>query len=369
MPGRKLPVNQLRLTAWSKTVMAMSVLKTSSVEVAEHPGLLLEMFRAPADWQLRQTGRVNRIRFGFVMPADQLDKTRRATFVDDLDRALSLVSGHFDSAWIIDHLQFDDQDVLEGFTTLAYMAARHPQLKFGHTVLCQSFRNPALLAKMGATLQFLSGGRFILGIGAGWHEEEYRAYGYDFPPAAVRVEQLDEALTIVKALWTEETATFHGKHYRVHEARCEPKPTPLPPIMVGAFKPLMLRLTARHADWWNVSSTGPGVYRRMAAELERACVEVGRDPATVRRTWAGGCACAPTQAEAEELAGDRISADNDDDFGFVGTPERVIEQMRPFVELGVDYFMLDCGGFPRLTTLEMLIDQVLPVWGAGLHRA
>ena len=107
----------------------------------------------------------------------------------------------------------------------------------------------------------------------------------------------------------------------------------------------------------------------MAAELERACVEVGRDPATVRRTWAGGCACAPTQAEAEELAGDRISADNDDDFGFVGTPERVIEQMRPFVELGVDYFMLDCGGFPRLTTLEMLIDQVLPVWGAGLHRA
>ena len=101
---------------------------------------------------------MTRVCFGLVMPADQLDKTRRTTFVHDLDRALSLISGHFDSAWIIDHLQFGDDDVLESFTTLSFMAARHPQLKFGHTVLCQSFRNPALLAKMGATLQFLSGG-------------------------------------------------------------------------------------------------------------------------------------------------------------------------------------------------------------------
>jgi alkanesulfonate monooxygenase SsuD/methylene tetrahydromethanopterin reductase-like flavin-dependent oxidoreductase (luciferase family) len=122
---------------------------------------------------------MTQIQFGFTMPADQLDKARRTTFVADLDRALALVSGHFDSAWIIDHLQFGADDVLESFTTLAYMAARHPLLKFGHTVVFQSFRNPALLAKMAATLQFLSGGRFILGIGAGWHEEEYQAYGYD----------------------------------------------------------------------------------------------------------------------------------------------------------------------------------------------
>src|SRR5215207_7636496 len=107
------------------------------------------------------------IQFGFTMPADQLDKTQRATYVADLNRALTLISGHFDSAWFIDHLQFGETDLLEGFTALSYMAALHPQLKFGHTVLCQSFRNPALLAKMGATLHFLSGGRFILGIGAG----------------------------------------------------------------------------------------------------------------------------------------------------------------------------------------------------------
>src|SRR5262245_57510705 len=130
------------------------------------------------------------LQFGFCMPAETRHKTRRATFVEDLNRALERITGHFDSAWMVDHLMFDDTDVLEGFTALAYVAALHPKLKFGHAVLCQSFRNPALLAKMGATLQFMSGGRFILGMGAGWHEPEYRAYGYDFPANGVRVEQL-----------------------------------------------------------------------------------------------------------------------------------------------------------------------------------
>ena len=301
------------------------------------------------------------IQFGFTMPADQLDKTQLATYVADLNRALTLISGHFDSAWFIDHLQAGDEDMLEGFTALSYMAALHPQLKFGHTVLCQSFRNPALLAKMGATLHFLSGGRFILGLGAGWHEEEYRAYGYDFPPAGVRVEQLEETLHIIKAMWTEPQATFQGKHYHVHAAYCEPKPDPLPVIMVGAFKPKMLRLTARYADWWNVSSTGVQTYRRIVETFEQACAAVGRDPATVRRSWGGGCACAPTEAAANRLAAVRFSADNEDDFGFVGTPPQIVEQMRPFIELGVDYFMVDCSGFPELTTLELLITEVLPV--------
>jgi alkanesulfonate monooxygenase SsuD/methylene tetrahydromethanopterin reductase-like flavin-dependent oxidoreductase (luciferase family) len=304
---------------------------------------------------------MTQIKFGFTMPADQLDKSQRTTFVEDLDRALKLISGHFDSAWIIDHLQFGDADVLEGFTALTYMAALHPQLKFGHTVLCQSFRNPALLAKMGATLQFLSGGRFLLGIGAGWHAEEYQAYGYDFPSARVRVEQLEETLQIIKAMWTEKRVTFVGRYYRVIDAYCEPKPDPLPTIMVGAFKPKMLRLTATYADGWNVSSTGINRYRRLAEAFEHVCADVDRDPTAVRRSWSGGCACAPTQAEAERFAGERYRADNpEDDFGFVGTPNQVVEQMRAFIDLGVDYFMVDCGGFPRLTTLEMLINEVLP---------
>ncbi len=176
----------------------------------------------------------------------------------------------------------------------------------------------------------------------------------------MRVEQLQEALQIIKAVWTEEKATFEGKYYRVIEAHCEPRPDPVPTLMVGAFKPKMLRLAAKYADWWNVSSTGIDRYRPMAEEFERACAEVGRAPSTVRRSWIGGCACASTQEEAEGFTAGRYSADDDEDFGFVGTPKQLVEQMRPFIDLGVDYFMFDCGGFPKLTTLEMLINEVLP---------
>jgi alkanesulfonate monooxygenase SsuD/methylene tetrahydromethanopterin reductase-like flavin-dependent oxidoreductase (luciferase family) len=142
---------------------------------------------------------------------------------------------------------------MEGWRALTYLSALQPRLKFGHAVLSQSFRNPALLAKMDATLQYMSGGRFILGIGAGWKKYEYRAYGYDFPSAGTRIEELEETLQIINAMWREKQGTVQGKHYRVIEAWCEPKPEPIPPIMIGGSKPRMLRLIARYADWWSVS--------------------------------------------------------------------------------------------------------------------
>src|SRR5688572_22887439 len=307
---------------------------------------------------------MTRIQFGFTMPYGARDSARRPTFAENLDRALDLAAGHFDSAWSIDHILPDDADLLEGFTTLTYMAARHPEFTFGHTVLCQSFRNPALLAQMGATLHFLSGGPFILGIGAGGQQAEYQAYGYDFPSALTRVEQLEEALQIIRAMWTEERATFAGRHYHVSDALCAPKPDRIPLVMVVAFRPKMLRVTAKYADWWNVSSTAVEGYKHMAEQCERACADVGRDPATLRRTWCGGCICASTQEESEAIARDRFGGNDSDNFDFVGTPQQIVEQMRPFVDMGVDYFMLDCGDFPRLTTLELLINEVLPAVSA-----
>lgn len=297
-----------------------------------------------------------RIQFGWAMPAGAREKSRRSTYLEDLQRGRDLVAGHFETAWIVDHLQFDDNDLMEGWTALAYISGLDPRFTYGHAVLAQSFRNPALLAKMSATLQYMSGGRFILGYGAGWKEDEYRSYGYDFPPASTRIEELDEALRIIKALWTQERATFEGKHYKVVDAWCEPKPDPLPTIMIGAMKPKMLRVAARHADWWNVSWTPIEEYREQVAECERACEELGRDPATLRRTWFGGCACAPTEKEVEELTQGKMKAGN----AFVGTPSQLVEQMQPFIELGVDYFILGSGGFPKLTTLECLINDVLP---------
>lgn len=280
----------------------------------------------------------------------------------NVSRALELISagGHFDSFHMIDHLDAGETDILESFTTLAYLAALHPQLKFGHSVICQSFRNPALVAKMGATLQYLSRGRFLLGIGAGWDEMEYRAYGYDFPPSRARVGQLDEALQIIKALWAGGKTSFSGVYYRVNEAVCLPRPDPIPPVMVGAHRPKMLRLAAKYADEWNVASIGIGRYRRMAAEFERACLEAGRDPAAVRRSWSGGCVCMPTPEEALRTGGTRYNSHPEDDFDFVGTPQQMIEQMGRFIDAGVTRFLVDCGGWPRLTTLELLVREVIP---------
>ncbi len=300
---------------------------------------------------------MTKIELGFAMPGSLRDKSRQSEWLPALHRALDLASGHCASAWIIDHLQFDDRLLLEGWVGLSYLMGQYPQLQFGHAVLCQSFRNPGLTAKMAASAQVLSGGRFILGIGAGWKEDEYAAYGYDFPPAGQRVDELAEYLQVVKALWTEERASFSGKYYSVEQAWCEPKPEPLPPIMIGGSKPRMLRLVAQYADWWNVSWTGIADFRAQSEQLERACAELGRDPASLRRTWFGGCIVGKDEAEVERLnAGLGITSET----AFIGTPPQVVEQMRPFVELGVDCFMLGCGGFPELTTLELLIGEVLP---------
>ncbi|MBA2288620.1 MAG: LLM class flavin-dependent oxidoreductase [Ktedonobacteraceae bacterium] len=299
---------------------------------------------------------MNRIQFGWALPSGPKSGMQSATYLANLRQGFELVQGHADSIWFVDHVQFDDSALLEGWTAITYLAALYPQFMYGHAVLCQSFRNPALLAKMAATLQFLSGGRFILGIGAGWKEDEYTAYGYDFPSAGTRVEELDETLQIIKALWRDERATVQGKHYRVENAWCEPKPDPLPTIMVGGAKPRMLRLVARHSDWWNVSWTAIDTYREQVPECEKACAEVGRDPATLRRTWFGGCFCAPTQAAVDDFKQKLTQPWT----GFLGTPEQVIEQMRAFTDLGVDYFMLSAIGFPKPTTLELLVNEVFP---------
>ena len=303
------------------------------------------------------------VQFGLIVPENPLNPPSRVNYMAALNRLLNLVTGHFESAWSIDHL---DGDVLEGWTLVSYLAALHPQLEWGHTVLCQSFRNPTLLAKMGATLQFISGGRFVLGLGAGGQEADYRAYGYPFPRGSTRVAELAETLQIITAMWTQERVTFEGRHHRVENATCEPKPHPIPPIVIGAFKPKMLRLTARHADGWNVSSTGIAEYRALTDEMERACAETRRDPATLRRIWSGGCVCAPTEAEVANLAAPRRALGEEYAYqvgeDLVGTPAQIILQMESYIDLGVDQFLLDCGGFPRLTTIETLISDVLPVF-------
>jgi alkanesulfonate monooxygenase SsuD/methylene tetrahydromethanopterin reductase-like flavin-dependent oxidoreductase (luciferase family) len=304
------------------------------------------------------------VQFGLMLPpgAGFVCGSTRASYPADLARALDLVQGHFDSAWWFDHFQWPGLDLLESWTAISHLAGRYPGLGFGTMVLGQSYRNPALLAKMAATFQYLSGGRLILGLGAGWKEDEYRAYGYDFPPPGVRVGQLEEALAIIRALWSEEAATVTGRYHRVAGARCDPRPEPPPPIMIGAKRPRMLRVAARHGDWWNPDWIGLDGFRVLNDELDAACREVGRDPATLRRTWLGACACGRTEAAARaELAASYAAVSKTVmDASLVGTPAQVIEQLRVYMALGVDYFMLLPHRFPDLGTLELLCGEVLP---------
>ncbi len=297
-----------------------------------------------------------RIQFGWTMPNGMPDKSLRGEHLAVIDRGLNLVKDRFDSAWLVDHLQADNRDVLEAWTTVAYVAALHQQFQVGQAVVCQSYRNPALVAKMGATMQFLTGGRFILGLGSGWKEDEYEAYGYDFPPAGVRVDQLEEYIHIIKAMWHDEPATYEGEYYRVKEAWCEPKPDPVPPIMIGAMKPRMIGVAALHADWWNVSWTSIEDYRGMVEVYEQACEKLGKDPRSQRRSWFGGCACAPNEAALRALMGERHLPAG----GIKGTTQEVIDKINELIEMGVDYFMFGTPGVPNLITLETLMGEVIP---------
>jgi F420-dependent oxidoreductase-like protein len=176
---------------------------------------------------------------------------------------------------------------LEAWTSLAAMAAVVRRARVSCLVAGVTYRNPAVLANMAVTVDHISGGRLDFGLGAGWHEAEHRGYGIEFPSAGTRVAMLDEALTIIRRLWTEESVTLDGRFYTVRDALCEPKPVqrPHPPIVIGGEKPKMLRVIARHADEWNVPSHGDvDEWARVSGDLDDVCAEIGRDPAEIRRS-------------------------------------------------------------------------------------
>lgn len=194
----------------------------------------------------------------------------------------------FDCAGIVDHFMptggSEDGWFQEGWTLLAALAARVPRLRIATLVTGNTYRNPALLAKQAATVDHVSGGRLDLGIGSGWYAREHRAFGWDLPPAGVRVDMLDETLQVIKLLFSNERSNFDGRYYRLEDAPFQPKPVQRHvPIMIGAQKPRMLALAAKHADIWNVNH-GPEQMREFGVTLTRACEAIGRDPASIRRS-------------------------------------------------------------------------------------
>lgn len=196
----------------------------------------------------------------------------------------------FEAVWDYDHFYGPTEHsnpAYEGWTTLAAMAAVTQRARIGCLVPGVTYRNPAILANMAVTVDHICGGRLNFGIGAGWHEAEHRGYGIAFPSPGIRVAMVDEALTVIRKLWTEESVTFSGKFFTLQNALCEPKPVqrPHPPIVIGGTGPKMLDVVARHADIWNMPGhEGPQHWREVNARLDEACTEAGRDPKGIERS-------------------------------------------------------------------------------------
>jgi alkanesulfonate monooxygenase SsuD/methylene tetrahydromethanopterin reductase-like flavin-dependent oxidoreductase (luciferase family) len=297
------------------------------------------------------------ISFGYFGPTGS-DRARGPAFVSALQRSLAVARGAFTSVWFADHFMYDSADVREAWVMLSYVAALAPDLQLGHLVLCNSYRPPALVAKMSASLQSLSEGRFVLGYGAGWKQDEYLAYGYNFPSAATRIAMMEEGLQVIRTMWRDEQATFHGRYYHLEGARCEPRPDPMPPVMIGGDgEQLTLRAVARHADWWNCYSRTPEVARRKLAVLAEHCAAEGRDVARIRKTWSGPVVIDRDHQAALRRAGDRLQGEQPP---IAGDPSAVAERIQELAELGFDLFQIDFEQFPDTTDMELFVAEVLP---------
>lgn len=259
----------------------------------------------------------------------------------------------FDSLWTMDHLhQIDtvgdrEEPILEAYTTLAALAAVTETAGLGVLVTACGFRNPALLAKMVTTIDAISRGRAVLGIGAGWLEEEYRAYGYDFPQPRARLEQLSEAVQICRTMFTRHEPEFKGKHFRVDRPVNIPAPVRLggPPILIGGGgERVTIPLIARHGDACNFFGA-PATVRHKIGVLERACAEIGREPGEITKTWLGHVVLADSEADLQRDL-DRLGhlfdqpARAAQGFALAGTEEQILEQRERYVAAGVDGLLL-----------------------------
>lgn len=273
---------------------------------------------------------------------------------------LDAVAAPFESIWLPDHVQYGGKPVAEGWTLLTYCLARYPDKLCGHQVLCNSFRNPAHLAKMASTSQILSGGRVVLGIGAGWNEEEYLAYNWPFPKMSVRAGQLAEAIQICRLMWTQSPASFQGKHYQITDAYCHPHPEPLPPVMVGgAGEKFILRVVAQHADWWNYIYQDRETYAGKQAVLQEHCRTVGRDYAEIVQVTASNLLVAETDEAVKKL----VEAPHVRPVGangFAGTPAQVTEQLLTAIDQGAQRINVSFSDTPRLESTQLFVEEVLP---------
>ena len=278
-------------------------------------------------------------------------------YLYDLHRALDVASLNFSSLWSSDHLNYGSEFRVECWTMLTWMAARYPGPMLGTVVMCNSFRSPALLAKMSASLQEMSTGRLILGYGAGWYEDEYKSYGFDYPSAGVRVDMFEEGVQIIKKMWVDSPANFKGKYYRIDKVYCEPRPDPQPILMLGGGgEKKTLKVVAQYADWWNdVMRPIPDLSRKLAI-LQKHCETVGRDYNSIRKTLAPRFFIDKDHKKALRMA----ESKNASGQVIAGDPMAVCDQLYEIAEMGFDMVVTTFPKFQELDDMKLFVDEVIP---------
>ena len=288
-------------------------------------------------------------------------------------RAEAAEQSGFHSFWLADHMWargMPDLDYLECWTALTALAMRTTTLRLGTLVLCNSYRNPALVAKMAASFDRISGGRLELGVGAGWMDEEYRGYGYNFPATRVRIEQLEEGLEVMQRLFRGPRSTFQGKYYALDDAPNNPKPvqTPLPITIGGAGERFLLKVVAKYADRWNCPMNAAEDLPHKLEILRSHCAEVGRDPDAITVSeqvlvvlGADDADFAQRWTMAKQLLGGFADLDA---VAVRGTPDAVADGLRAKVAKGVRLFTIMFGDFAPPETLRLFGERVMPALAA-----
>jgi F420-dependent oxidoreductase-like protein len=286
-------------------------------------------------------------RFGFQIPGFRHgDATTMEMFDRTLDHALAAERSGFESVWVMDHfwqlpaLGGPDEPILEAYTLLGALAARTERVRLGTLVTGVTYRNPALLAKMVTTLDVISKGRAILGIGAAWYEEEHDGYGFEFPAARDRLDRLEEAVQICRAPVRDERPTFTGTHYSTRDARNVPAPVQAGgvPIMIGGSgERRTLKLVAQYADMCNVSGSAATVRHKLDV-LRTHCSQVGRDPSEITTTRLGTLVLTPDSDETARVRSflGGMAGDAFDEQFTVGEPDDIIQQVDELIATGLD---------------------------------
>lgn len=304
--------------------------------------------------------RTPRIEFGYNPPSGERGREtiRPNEYLSDLSSALDVATQGFDSIWVSDHLNYAAEWRLECWTLLSWIAARYPGVGLSTIVMSNTFRHPSIMAKMAASIQVMSSGRFTLGYGAGWHEGEHKAFGIEYPTPGERVDRLEEAIQLIRALWTESPANFSGRFYSIHDTHAEPRPDPVPKIMIGGGgEKKTLRVVAKHADWWNDVARPVSELRHKLDVLRGHCEDVGRDFDSIRKTLTIATFINRSHSRALEQAN---SGGRAGQAAIAGDPSAVRDQYEELRELGFDLIVTHFEDFQDLSPMKLFMDEVIP---------